>query len=136
MAQQRPPNVTSPAPVLVMPWKLCARFESSGEFVTLRNEYPSGDSNRRALTTSERRRWRVARRLTAADWTAFLAFYQQVKGGQAFYFYDPWETVPRFHYDPTGTAQNGRYRVRFASALTMAAGLPRVEAELELIEVS
>jgi hypothetical protein len=119
-----------------MPWKLCTRFESSSEFVTLWNEYASGDSHRRALTTTERRRWRVARRLIAADWTAFLLFYEQVKGGKSFYFYDFWETVPRFHYDPTGTAQNGRYRVRFASALTMAAGLPRVEVELELIEVS
>jgi hypothetical protein len=136
MVQQRPPNVTSPAPVFVMPWNLCIRFESSSEFVTLRNEYPSGNSHRRALASTERRRWRVARRLTAADWSAFLAFYYQVKGSQSFYFYDPWDTVPRFHYDPTGTAQNGRYCVRFASALTMAAGLPRVEAELELVEVS
>jgi hypothetical protein len=119
-----------------MPWSLCIRFESSSDFVTLRNEYPCGDSQRRALTTTERRRWRVARRLTTAEWAAFLAFYQQVKGGQPFYFYDPWETVPRFHYDPTGIALNGRYTVRFASALTMAAGLPRVEADFELVEVS
>ncbi len=136
MAQPRPPNVITPAPTVVMPWKLCTAFESTSEFVTLVNEYPTGDTQRRALTTTERRRWRLARKLTALEWASFLTFWEQVKGGQSFYFYDPWETVPRFHYDPTGAALNGRYRVRFAAALPLNAVLPRVEAQLELIEVS
>ena len=132
----RPGNVTSATPTLVMPRHLCSAFQSSSTCAVLRNEYPNGDSQRRSLVTTPRRTWRLAQRLTPSEWTSLQTFYSQVSGGNSFYFYDPWETSPRFSHDSTGQATTGRYVVRFASDMTLTARLARVEASWQLVEVS
>ena len=118
-----------------MPRHLCSAFQSGSSCVVLRSEYPNGDSQRRALVTTPQRTWRLAQRLTPSVWNDFLAFYNQVKNGVTFYFYDSFETSPRFSHDPTGQATTGRYTVRFSSDLTLTARLARLEAAWELLEV-
>jgi hypothetical protein len=57
------------------------------------------------------------------------------KGPQEpFYVYDPWDTSPRFSYDPTGQATQGRYTVRFEGGWEQSAGIGLIEVSLELVE--
>ena len=55
---------------------------------------------------------------------------------EPFYFYDPWETQPKFSNDPTGASPYGRYIVRFAGAWEQSASFTRADIEIELIEIA
>ena len=53
------------------------------------------------------------------DLAALRTFYDARNGAhEPFYFYDPYETNPKFSYDPTGAAVTGRYTVRFNTEST------------------
>ncbi|MGQ9677622.1 MAG: hypothetical protein ACUVX1_18330 [Chloroflexota bacterium] len=101
------------------------------------NEYRNGESQRAVLATNSRKRWRLAKRLTATQVQALRDFYDARKGPQEpFYFYEPWDTNPKFSYDPTGQATQGRYTVRFEGPWEQAAGMGRIEVSLELVELA
>ena len=60
-----------------------------------------------------------------------------VKGPQEpFYFYDPWDTSPKFSHDPTGVATAGRYTVRFEGYWEQMVGMARGDAGISLVELA
>jgi hypothetical protein len=103
----------------------------------IENEYKNGESQRSVLATNSRRRWRLAKRLTPAALQALREFYDARKGpAEPFYFYDPYETSPKFSSDPTGQAVAGRYTVRFNSDWQQSCGPGRSDAQIELLEIA
>jgi hypothetical protein len=132
-----PGSVQNAVPATVMPWSLCVAFLRSQEYPVQENEYRNGESQRSVLATNSRKRWRLAKRLAPAQLEALRDFYDARHGPQEpFYFYDPWETAPRFSYDPTGQATQGRYVVRFEGAWEQSAEIGLIEVTLELVELA
>jgi hypothetical protein len=87
--------------------------------------------------TTSRKRWRLAKRLPPIALAALRDFYDARKGAtEPFYFYDPYETSPKFSHDPTGQAAAGRYTVRFDSEWSQSVGLGRADVSIELIELA
>jgi len=151
------PNVSSETPALVMPRALCQSYTQTRTSVVWINEYSDGGSTRRAITNDSRRSWRLQQRLTNAlievpGATGFRGrdpkvyqsaqietlndFYIATKNGlTSFWFYDLFETAPRFSYDPTGIAEQGRYAVRFLGGFDRTFFLGRASAVFSLIEV-
>jgi hypothetical protein len=79
----------------------------------------------------------LAKRLTPSQLAALRDFYDARKGStEPFYFYDPYETSPKFTHDPTGQAVAGRYTVRFASPWEQRPSLMRADLTLELLELA
>lgn len=77
------------------------------------NVYANGEVQRSLLTATSPKRWVLALPLTAAAKEAMLQFFLGQGGGTIeFLFYDLFETVPKFSYDPTGADVAGRYTVR------------------------
>jgi len=107
------------------------------EYPVLDNEYRNGESQRSVQATTCRRRWKLAKRLTSAQLATLRDFYDSRKGPvEPFYFYDPYETNPKFSYDPTGQATTGRYTVRFAAPWEQSTSLARTDVTLEVIEIA
>lgn len=132
-----PGSVQNAAPATVLPQGLCRAFVHLREYPIVDNEYRNGESHRVALAGNSRKRWRLAKRLTAPQLHALRDFYEARKGPQeAFYFYDPYETNPKFSYDPSGQAIAGRYTVRFDSDWQQSCGLGRADVEIQLVEVA
>jgi phage-related protein len=132
-----PGSVQNAAPSTVMPWSLSRAFVRSQEYPVLDNEYRNGESQRSVLATNSRKRWRLAKRLTPAQLEALRDFHEARNGPtEPFYFYDPYETNPRFSYDPTGQATQGRYTVRFEGEWNQAIRLGRADVEIELVELA
>ena len=132
-----PGSVPNAAPATVLPQSLSRVFVHSREYPVQVNEYRNGESQRGRLADTSRKHWRLRKRLAPADLQALRDFYDARKGPQEpFYFYDPWETVPKFSYDPTGMATQGRYTVRFEGAWQQSAGLARIDVEIELVELA
>ncbi len=132
-----PGPVRSSTPSTVLPRYLCRALSRSQAYPVADNEYRNGESQRSASVTNSRKRWRVAKRLTPDRLEELRTFYDARKGPtEPFYFYDPYETVPKFSHDPTGTALPGRYTVRFDCAWEQSCGLGRSEVSIELIEVA
>lgn len=132
-----PGSVQNAAPSTVVPWSLSRAFVHSRQYPVIENEYRNGESQRSVLATNSRKRWRLAKRLTPAQLAALRDFYEARKGPQEpFYFYDPWETNPKFSYDPTGQATQGRYVVRFEGAWEQSSGVGLIEVTLELVELA
>jgi len=132
-----PGSVQNASPVGVLPWSLSRAFVRSQEYPVLDNEYAGGESQRSVLASNSRKRWRLAKRLTPTELTALRDFYEARKGPQEpFYFYDPWDANPKFSYDPTGQATQGRYTVRFAGGWEQSAGIGLIEVTIELVEVA
>ena len=103
----------------------------------LENEYRNGESHRSVEATNSRKAWRLAKRLTPAQLAELREFYDARHGAsEAFYFYDPYETSPRFSYDPTGQAVPGRHTVRFGGSWIQSVGLGRADVTIELVEVA
>lgn len=122
---------------MVMPASLCRTFGQSEEHLVEENEYHNGESQRRARTVSSRKRWRLAKRLSPAALQVLRAFYDARNGTHdCFWFYDPWETVPKFSHDPAGVAVAGRYAVRFAAPWGQEVVLGPADVQVELIEVA
>lgn len=101
----------------------------------MENEYPDGSSQRNKLVETSRKRWRLAKRLTPSQLQVLRIFYEARKGAtEPLYFYDPYETNPRFSHDPIGASPYGRYTVRFEGEWSQSVGLGRSEVSIELIE--
>lgn len=132
-----PGSVGNAAPTTVLPWSLCRAFSHSREYVVVENEYRNGESQRGRLTETSRKSWSTQRRLTPAQLEAFRDFYDDRKGPQEpFYFYDPWDTNPKFSYDPTGNETIGRYVVRFDNPWNQEAGMGRIDVQIDLVELA
>jgi hypothetical protein len=132
-----PGSVQNAAPATVLPPSLSRAFAHERAYPLVENEYKNGESQRSVLASNSRKRWRLAKRLPAAALLALRAFYD-ARGGtlEPFYFYDPYETNPKFSYDPTGQALAGRHTVRFDSNWSQNAGLGRIDVEIALVELA
>ena len=132
-----PGSVQNAVPTAVLPHSLSRAFGHAREYIVIENEYRNGESQRSRLVETSRKRWRTARRLMPTLLQAFRDFYDARKGPQEpFYFYDPWDTTPKFSHDPTGTATQGRYTVRFEGPWEQMVGMGRADAEISLVELA
>jgi len=132
-----PGSVENAAPSTVLPWSLSRAFVRSQDYPVVENEYAGGESQRSVLASTSRKRWRLAKRLPSAQLQTLRDFYEARKGPQEpFYFYDPWDTNPKFSYDPTGQATQGRYTVRFEGPWEQSAGIGLIEVSVELVELA
>jgi len=132
-----PGSVQNAAPTAVLPQSLSRAFVHTREYPVIDNEYRNGESQRSVEATTSRKRWQLAKRLNAAQLQALRAFYEARNGpAEPFYFYDPYETNPKFSSDPSGAAVTGRYTVRFNSDWDQSVGPGRSDVQVELIELT
>ena len=97
-----PGSVQNAVPATVLPNSLCRAFARSQEYPIIENEYRNGESQRAVLASTSRKRWRLAKRLTPALLLELRDFYDARRGPtEAFYFYDPYDTNPKFSHDST-----------------------------------
>jgi hypothetical protein len=121
----------------VMPASLSRAFVHEREYPVLDNDYRQGDSQRSVQASNSRKRWRLAKRLGPAALAMLRDFYDARRGPtEPFYFYDPYETNPKFTHDPAGQAAVGRYTVRFANPWSESITLGRVDVAIELVELA
>jgi hypothetical protein len=121
----------------VLPRSLCRAFVHAREYALFENDYRNGESQRGLQVATSRKRWRLGKRLTPVILQQLRDFYDARKGPEeAFYFYDPYETVPKFSHDPTGVATAGRYTVRFEGPWDQMAGMGRADVEIALVELA
>jgi phage-related protein len=132
-----PGSVQNAAPLTVMPTSLSRSFAHERAYPVVESEYRNGESQRSVQATNSRKRWRLAKRLAPAQLASLRDFYDARKGPtEPFYFYDPYETAPKFSSDPTGQAVSGRYTVRFNGEWSQTVGLGRVDVSIELVELA
>ena len=132
-----PGSVENAAPTTVLPQSLCRAFTHERAYPLIENEYKNGESQRSVLATNSRKRWRLTKRLTPAALQTLRTFYDARSGTtEPFYFYDPFDTNPKFSYDPTGQVTTGRYTVRFNSDWQQSSGPGRSDVEIELLELA
>ncbi len=131
-----PGSVETAVPTGVMPWSLCRAFTRLQQYPIIENEYPDGSSQRGVLASESAKRWVLVKRLTPSQLQDLRDFCDARRGQtEAFYFYDPWETSPKFSHDPSGQAMAGRYVVRFGGAWSQDTGIARSDVPLELVEI-
>src|SRR5512133_3048255 len=98
-----PGSVANAAPTTVMPNSLSRAFVATREYPVIDNEYRNGEAQRSAHATSSRKKWTLRKRLTPAQLIALRDFFDARNGmHEAFYFYDPYQTNPKFSFDPIG----------------------------------
>ena len=132
-----PGSVQNAAPSTVLPQSLSRAFARSQEFPVIENEYRNGESQRSVPVNNSRKRWRLAKRLHPTPLQALRDFFEARSGPtEPFYFYDPYETNPKFSWDPTGAATTGRYTVRFDGEWSQTVGPGRSDVSIELIELA
>lgn len=132
-----PGSVANPAPTAVMPNSLSRAFVQAREYPVIDNEYRNGESQRSAQASTSRKKWMLTKRLTPSQLAALWAFYEARNGThEPFYFCDPYETNPKFSYDPIGAAVTGRCIVRFNSDWSQSVMPGRSDVQVELIEVT
>ena len=132
-----PGSIQNAAPATVLPQSLCAAFVHERAYPLIENEYRNGESQRAVQASTSRKRWRLAKRLTAAALQTLRDFYDAQNGPhEAFYYYDPYDTSPRFSSDPSGERTAGRYTVRFNGGWHQSAGPGRSDVQIELVEVA
>lgn len=132
-----PGSVQNAAPLTVMPSSLSRSFAHERSYPVVESEYRNGESQRAVQATNSRKRWRLAKHLTPAQLASLRDFYDARKGPtEPFYFYDPYETNPKFTHDPTGQAVAGRYTVRFVGEWNQSLDLGRADVNVELIELA
>ena len=132
-----PGSVQNATPLTVLPASLSRAFVHEREYPVLDNEYRDGESQRKAQANNSRKRWRLAKRLTPAQLQTLRDFFDARKGPtEPFYFYDPYETSPKFSHDPTGQVAAGRYTVRFAGGWNQSVSLSRSDVSFELLELA
>lgn len=85
------------------------------------------------MVTGTRRSWKLSKRLTTSD-IVTLRDFCDTYANNAFYFFNPSETLPPFSSAPIG--DSGRYLVRLASDWQQTTGMIRADASVELIEVA
>lgn len=132
-----PGSVHNATPLTVLPASLSRAFAHEREYPVLDNDYRNGESQRKAQANNSRKHWRFAKRLAPAQLETLRDFFDARKGPmEPFYFYDPYETSPKFSHDPTGQATAGRYTVRFAGGWSQSVSLGRADVLLELVELA
>jgi hypothetical protein len=134
-----PGAVLPPQPTLVMPQTLCLAFTEDRNYEQLRNEYHDGSPQAGQLAQTSRKTFKLSRRLTPAQLSTLLTFFESLNGGLApFLFYNPFEAAPiGSNYDPTGASSVGRYVVCFRNNWTQVSSLRRSDVTgLELVEVA
>lgn len=132
-----PGSVQNATPLTVLPASLSRAFVHEREYPVLDNAYRNGESQRKAQANNSRKRWRLAKRLAPAQLQTLRDFFDARKGPtEPFYFYDPYETSPKFSHDPTGQSAAGRYTVRFAGGWNQSVSLGRTDVSLELVELA
>lgn len=100
------------------------------------NHQPNISAAYWSLVTS-RKRWQLTKRLAPTDLATLRTFYNSANGPHgAFYFYDVFETSPKFSYDATGVATVGRYTVRFDSPWQETSFPARSNTQLALVELA
>lgn len=121
-----------------MPHSLSRLFEHSRDYAVRANEgYALGESQRRAITATSRKSWRLSKRLTPDEYDDLLTFYESVGGPMVpVLFYDGSERTPIWSWDATGVSTTGRYTVVFRSKWNAEFGWPRHNVEIELMEVA
>ena len=131
-----PGSVANAAPSTIFPVSLSAGFVHSREYPMVENQYRNGESQRQRLADTNRKSWRIRKRhMKQTDWEALQAFWTARRGpSQPFYFYDPWETSPKFTMTPSGTT--GRYTVRFDGVWQQSVNRNSVEVEISIIELA
>lgn len=130
-----PSSVLPAVATAVLPAFLSTQFEEVREFLCDINEYPDGHSQRRALVTNSRRKWRARATLPAVDAIALRTFYLARRGTlEPFFFYFGRETDPAFTHDPLGVSIFGRYKVKFDSPWSEELILGRKPVSVELVE--
>ena len=121
----------------MLPNSLCRAFVHTREYPVIDNEYRNGESQRSAQAATSRKKWSITKRLTPTQLAALRNFYDARNGThEPFYFYDPYETSPKFSYDPTGAAVTGRYVVRFNTDWNQSVTPGRSDVQIELIELA
>lgn len=132
-----PENVLNAAPPTVFPASLSRGFARQQEYPVIENVYRNGEAQRSVQASTSRKRWRLAKRLAPAQIASLREFYESRNGPvEPFYFYDPYETNPKFTSDPTGQATTGRYIVRFDSEWSQTTGPGRSDVSIDLIELA
>lgn len=132
-----PGSVQNAAPATVLPNSLCRAFTRSQAYPLVENEYRNGESQRAVLASTSRKRWRLVKRLTPALLAELRNFYDARKGPtEPFYFYDPYDTSPKFSHDPTAAMTTGRYTVRFDCEWSQTCGPGRSDVNIGLTEVA
>ncbi len=132
-----PGSIQNAAPATVLPQTLGRVFARSQEYPVIENEYRNGESQRSVPANNSRKRWRLAKRLPPTPLQTLRDFYEARSGPvEPFYFYDPYETNPKFSWDPTGVATTGRYTVRFDGEWSQTVGPGRSDVSIELIELA
>ena len=132
-----PGSVLNAAPATVLPLSLCKSFVHERAYPLIENEYKNGESQRSVLAATSRKRWRLTKRLPPVVLQTLRNFFDARDGStEPFYFYDPYDTNPKFSYDPTGIATVGRYTVRFNGDWQQSSGPGRSEVQIELLELA
>lgn len=132
-----PGSIANAAPTAVLPLSLSRAFSHSREYPLIENEYKDGTSQRSLQASTSRKRWKLTKRLTPSQLSALRTFYFARNGPlDEFYFYDPFETSPKFSYDGTGVATTGRYTVRFEGPWQQLITFSRADADLALAQVA
>jgi len=132
-----PGSVANAAPATVLPNSLCRAFLHTREYPVIDNEYRNGESQRSAQAATSRKKWSITKRLTPMLLAALRDFYDARNGThEPFYYYDPYETNPKFSWDGTGAAVTGRYVVRFNTEWSQSITPGRSDVQIELIELA
>jgi hypothetical protein len=126
-------NVRGAVAVATFPITLSTKFTESHAVLANVNEYHDGTTQRTALVAGGRRTWSLPKRLTVSEILTLRAFWE-ANQNTAFNFYNPFETVPPFARNPSGS--DGLYIVRFASDWDEQIGMVRSDASAQLIEVA
>ena len=130
-----PNSVRGATSVGVLPHTLCRSFSETQVFASLTSEYHDGSAQRVVLVSVPRHAWNLGKRLTPGEMEALRSWWD-AHAADAFYFYNPKETVRPNHPDPTGVATAGRYLVRFDSDWSETLGIALGDASVRLIEVA
>ena len=132
-----PGSIQNAAPVTVLPISLCRAFVHTREYPVIENEYRNGESQRSAQAATSRKKWALTKRLTPSQLATLRSFYDARNGmHEPFYFYDPYDTNPKFTWDGTGATVTGRYSVRFNTDWSQSVGPGRSDVQMEMIELA
>jgi len=131
-----PGSIANAVPSTTLPVSLSTAFERIQELPVIVNEYRDGEPQVSRQADTSRIRWRLGKRLSAGALATLRTFYNARAGRhEAFYFYDPFETSPRFTLTPSGST--GRYTVRFDCDWSQSADVgARLETEIVLVQVA
>ena len=130
-----PGSVSNAVPSLIMPITLSRMFVHAREFELEENLYRNGESQRRLDVATSRKSWRVGKLLTVAEVLTLRDFFNARRGAlESFFYYDPWDTVPQFKDNPTGST--GRYIVRFDGEWSQVAEFALISVTVNLVELA